>query len=109
MTPINLSELLFADEAETEVLRLAANRHLVLNLVYFWQTADTVSEGFDPETRKPITASGLKAWCARCQKMEPPADATSRHPAVRENQDGLVHNAAKTVHPRRPCPLQQYD
>lgn len=108
MPTINLSELLFNEEAETEVLRLATNRHLVSDLDYFWNTADMVVEGFDPITSKPITVTGLEAWSARCQQKEPSADAAAYHTTVQDDPYGSFRDTSKTVYPRRLGSLLEY-
>lgn len=66
--PHLLFDMLLEGEAEAEVLRLAANRHLVKDLAYFWRTSDRVADGRDPVTGTPLTGSGLKAWSDRCQR-----------------------------------------
>lgn len=107
--PINLSEMLFTCEAEAEVLRLAANNHLIRDLDYYYQTADMIFDGYDPETRKPLTTSGLKAWIARCEHpKETQNNDPTHHTAMSDDQNRYVHNQRTTVHPRHPRALLQH-
>lgn len=101
------SEMLFSGEAETEVLRLAANKHLIHDRDYYHETADTVVEGFDPRTNLRLTMSGLRAWVARCEgkNQQDRTNDTACHTTPKDNQDRPVHNPRQTIHPRRGGPL----
>lgn len=107
--PINLSETLFDGETVAEVLRLGAKRHLIRDLDYYYQTADMIFDGYDPETRKPLTMSRLKAWVARCEHPKEPQDNDpTHHTAMSDGQNRPVHNQQTTVHPRHSRALLQH-
>jgi len=83
---IDLSEMLFDGEADTEVMRLAANKHLIRDRDYFERTSDRIAAGYDPATRKRLTMSGLQAWVARCEGQDLKANLNdpSHHPSQQE-------------------------
>ena len=67
-----------------------------MNPDYWFTTVDKVEAGFDPETNRAITQSGLKAWLDRCKAA--PAEEQSNAPS----QTRSVHPQNRMVSDNEP-------